>query len=223
MSATTAQSPAQDSSGISQTLSILERLLEAQVKHAEIISKQEQHLSALRKQREVQLILDPAYIEFQESRRRKREIKGQWHDEILKWNPLQNWLPEDDRSLDDILSPVSVKQLWDNWQYRAAYPNTEKFLARAISAEKSRSLVSYYSFFRTGETVKQWSSEDPYIERTGRKVPVPERMWNVIRRRIVVDRSRECGRVGERLPSRLLCIVDISPVIAAILLASTPR
>lgn len=52
---------------------------------------------------------------------------------------------------------------------------------------------------------------------------MPERMWDIVKRRIVVDRTGESGRVGKRLPSRLLCILDISPVIALILLASTPK
>jgi hypothetical protein len=209
--------------GISQPSLILERLVEGQVKHAHIISKQEQHLSALRKQREIQLMLDPKYIQFQESRQKSREIKAQWHNEILKWDPLQNWPPDDDRSLDDIFSPDPVEPLWSTWQYRAAYPNTAKFLKKATSAEKSRSLVSCYSFFRTGETVEQWSSENPYVKRRGRNVTMPERMWDIVKRRIVVDIPGGLGRVEERLPSRLLCIVDLSPIIAAILLASTPK
>jgi hypothetical protein len=223
MSATQTQRPIRDSPGVSQPLLILERLIEGQVKHAHIISKQEEHLSALRKQREIQLMLDPKYIQFQDNRQREREIKGQWRNEILKWDPLQNWPPDDDSSLCDILSPVTVEPLWAAWQFRAAYPNTAKFLAKATSSEKSRSLVSYCSFFQTGEIVEQWRSEEPYAEKMGKKVPMAERMWNVVKRRIVVDRSGEFGRGKERVPSRLLCIIDISPVIAAILLTSTPK
>ena len=225
MPATQTQPPEGGSPGISQPLSILERLVEGQAKHTQIISKQEQHLSALRKQREIQLMLDPTYVQFQDSRQRKREIKGQWHNEILKWNPLQNWPPDDERSFHDILPPVSVEQLelWTTWQYRAAYPNTEKFLAKATYTEKSRSIVTCDSFFPTGEIVEKWSSGEHYPERTGRKVPMPVRMWDIVKRRIVVDRTGESGRVGKRLPSRLLCILDISPVIALILLASTPK
>jgi hypothetical protein len=245
MPATQTQNSAQDGSDISQLfepLSILERLVEGQVKYAQILSKQEEHLSALRKQKDLQLILDPKYIEFQDSRQRKREIERQWHDEILKWNPLQNWPPDEDRSLYDILSPVSVEQeqLWTTWQYQAAYPNTADFLAKATSkppriqripkdiltsVKNSRSRVSYYSFLQTGEetVVEKWSSEDPVAEETGKKVPMPQRMWNIVQRRVVADRTGKSGRVGERLPSRLLCIEDISPVVAAILLASTPR
>ena len=76
MSATQTQRPIRDSPGVSQPLLILERLIEGQVKHAHIISKQEEHLSALRKQREIQLMLDPKYIQFQDNRQREREIKG---------------------------------------------------------------------------------------------------------------------------------------------------
>jgi hypothetical protein len=198
MPATQTQNSAQDASDISQLfepLSILERLVEGQVKYAQILSKQEEHLSALRKQKDLQLILDPKYIEFQDSRQRKREIERQWHDEILKWNPLQNWPSDEDRSLYDILSPVSVEQeqLWTTWQYQAAYPNTADFLAKATSkppriqripndiltsVKNSRSRVSYYSFLQTGEetVVGKWSSEGPVAEETRKKVPMPQRM-----------------------------------------------
>jgi hypothetical protein len=220
MSATQTQHSIEDPPGVSQLLLILERLIEEQVKHAHIISKQEEHLSALRKQREIQLILDPKYIQFQDSRQREREVKGQWRNEILKWNPLQNWPPDDDSRLCDIFSTDKAEPLWATWHFRAAYPNTAKFLAKVTPTERSRSIVSCCSFFRTGEIVEQWSSEKP---NRGRRGPMVERMWNIVKRRIVVDRPGEFGRAKERLPSRLLCIVDISPAIAAILLASTPK
>jgi hypothetical protein len=245
MPVTQTQNSAQDASDISQLfepLSILERLVEGQVQHAQILSKQEEHLSALQKQKDLQLILDPKYIEFQDSRQRKREIERQWHDEILMWDPLQDWPSDEDRSLYDILSPVSVEQeqLWTTWQYQAAYPNTADFLAKATSkppriqripkdvltsVKNSRSRVSYYSFLQTGKetVVETWSSEDPVAEEPGKKVPMPQRMWNTVQRRVVADRTGKSGRVRERLPSRLLCIEDISPVVAAILLASTPK
>jgi hypothetical protein len=201
-------------------LSTLERLVEQQVKHVQIITKQEQHLSALRKQREIQLLLDPEYMKFQDGRERKREIRGQWHNEILKWDPLENWPPDDDRSLYDVLS---TEQLWKTWQYAAAYPNTEKFLRKATCSEKSRSLVYYDSFFPTGELVYQWSSEPTHAGDGGKKRSMPESMWDIVKRRMVVERGDEPGRVRERLPSRVLRIMDISPAVAAVLLASTPK
>ncbi len=111
MPATQVQSITGDAPDISQLfepLSLLEHLVGGQVKIVQTLSKQEEHLSALRKQREIQLILDPRYIDFQDSRQRKREIERQWHDEILKWDPLTNWPPDDDRSLYEILSPFSI-------------------------------------------------------------------------------------------------------------------
>jgi hypothetical protein len=199
MPATQTHSSAQDASDIpqlSEPLSILERLVEGQVKHAQILCKQEEHLSALRKQKDLQLSLDPKYIEFQDSRQRKREIERQWHDEILLWDPLQNWPPDEDRSLYDVLSPVSGEQEQPRttWQYQAAYPNTAAdFLAKAASkppriqripndiltsVKNSRSRVSYYSFLQTGEetVVGKWSSEGPVAEETRKKVPMPQRM-----------------------------------------------
>lgn len=210
------------------------------MKIVQTLSKQEEHLSALRKQREIQLILDPRYIDFQDSRQRKREIERQWHDEILKWDPLTNWPPDDDRSLYEILSPFSIdqEQPWTTWQYQAAYPKTANFLVQATSpprgnqdipqyilssVKKSRSIVSYYSFFQTGDLVENWSSKDPYTQKLGKKLPIPERIWEIVRHRRVAGRASEAETAGERIPSRLLCIVDLSPVIAAILLASTPK
>jgi hypothetical protein len=219
MPTTQTRRPTRASREVSRVLSALERLVDQQAKHVQLITKQEEHLSALRKQREIQLLLDPKYTQFQDGRERKREIRGQWHNEILEWDPLDNWPPDDDRSLYDIFSG---KPLWTTWQYQAAYPHTAKFLAKATSSEKSRSVVYYDSFFRTGELVEQWSSETPCAEVTEKKGPMPERMWDVVKRRIVVDRSEGSGRVGQRLPSRLLRIMDISPAVAAILLASTP-
>lgn len=212
--------PSRGSPDISRVFSALERLVEQQVNHMQIITKQEQHLSALWKHKEIQLLLDPKYTQFQDSRERKREIRGQWHNEILKWDPLDNWTPDDNRSLYDILS---IEQLWTTWQYKAAYPNTAKFLAKATSSEKSRSLVYYDSFFPTGELVQQWSSETSYAEERERKRTMPKRMWDIVKQRMVVDRPKESGRVRERLPSRLLRIMDISPVVAAIVLASSPK
>jgi hypothetical protein len=212
--------PARGSQDIARVLSALERLVEQQVKYTQVIAKQEQHLSALRKQTDLQLLLDPKHTQFQNTRKSKREIREQWHNEILEWDPLDNWLPDDDRSLRDILSG---EQLWTTWQYQAAYPNAAKFLARATASEKPRSLVCYGSFFPTGEIVEQWSSERPYADARENKRPMTERMWNILKRRMVVDRSEGDSKAGKRLPSRVLRIMDISPAVAAILLASTPK
>ena len=223
MSATQTERAEGNSPDVSHPLlSILERLIEAQVEHAHVIKKQEQHLAALREQREIQLILDPNYIQFQDSRRRKSEIEEQWHNEILRWDPLRDWPLNDDRNFCDILLPDSAK-LWTTWQYRAAYPNAAKFLARATTAEKSRSIVSCSSFFQNGEVVERWNSEDPYVKRAGMRVSMPERMWDIVKRRTLMNRREKFGRTGERLPSRLICVVDMSPAIAAILLESTPK
>ena len=46
---------AQDSHGVSQLLAALERLVEEQVKHVQIITKQEEHLAAIRNQRQQDL------------------------------------------------------------------------------------------------------------------------------------------------------------------------
>ena len=198
-------------------LSTLKCLLERQV---EVTSKQENHLSALRKQREIQLLLDPKYIEYQESGERRKEIRGQWHNEILEWDPLSNWPPNDYRSLHDVFE---TENLWRTWQYKAAYPNTTKFLQKATHSEKPRSVVWYDSFFPTGEIAERWSSETHYTQEKGRKRLMTERMWDIVKRRVLVDGSEESGRVGERLPSRLLRIMDLSPTIAVILLASMPK
>jgi len=50
-----------------------------------------------------------------------------------------------------------------------------------------------------------------------------ERMWDILKRRMVVDVSEGDSKAGERLPSRVLRIMDVSPVVAAILLVSTPK
>src|SRR2546421_615822 len=171
--------PTRGSQDIARVLSALERLVEQQVKYMQVIAKQEQHLSALRKQTDLQLLLDPKHTKFQDIRKSKREIREQWHNEILEWDPLDNWLPDDDRNLCDILSG---EQLWTTWQYQAAYPNTAKFLAKATFSEKSRSLVYYDSFFPTGEIVEQWSSERPYVDERENKRPMTERMWDILKR-----------------------------------------
>jgi hypothetical protein len=212
--------PTRRSRDIARAVSALDRLVEQQAKYMQIITKQEQHLSALRKQTGLQLQLDPKCIQFQDTRESKREIRKQWHDEILKWDPLGNWLPDDDRNLCDILQG---EQLWTTWQYQAAYPNAAKFLAKASSSEKSRSQVHYDSFFPTGEIVEQWDSETYCADKRNNKNLLTERMWDVVKRRMVVDRSKGYGRAGDHLPSRVLRIVDVSPVVAAILLLSTPK
>lgn len=214
------QGPARGSQDIARALSALERLVEQQVKYMQVITKQEQHLSALRKQTDLRLLLDPKHTQFQDTRKSKREIREQWHNEILEWDPLDNWLPGDDRNLSNILLG---EQLWTTWQYQAAYPNTAKFLAKATPSEKSRSLVYYDSFFPTGEIVEQWSSERPYAGERESKRPMAERMWEILKRRVVVDGPGGDGGAGEHLPSRVLRITDVSPVVAAILLASTPK
>ncbi len=212
--------PTRGSPHITRVLSALERLVEQQVKYMQVVTKQEQHLSALRKQTDLQLLLDPKHTQFQDIRKSKQEIREQWHNEILEWDPLDNWLPDDDRNLRDILLG---EQLWTTWQYQAAYPNAAKFLAKATSSEKSRSLVYYDSFFPTGEIVQQWSSERPYGDERENKKPMTERMWDILKQRMAAERSEGDSKAGERLPSRVLRIMDISPIVATILLASTPK
>lgn len=50
-----------------------------------------------------------------------------------------------------------------------------------------------------------------------------ERMWDILKQRMVVERSEGDSKPGGRLPSRVLRIMDVSPAVAAILLASTPK
>ena len=206
----------QDSRVVFRVLLALERLADLQAKHTEILTRQEHQLSELRKYVEVQTLLDSKVSQFESTRERKKVIKNQWNIEILKWDPLPEWPPDDNRSLRSVLSDEAP---WNISQYRLAYPATAKFLDEAEPKEKSHSQVYYDAFFSTGEVVDRWNSEASYAMNRGIRRQMPQKFWNLVKSRIVTGEFDEPSRI----PSRVLRILDMSPTVAAILLESTPK
>ena len=167
----------------------------------------------------------PEDIEFHKRFQGRAVHMRQWKDQILACtidscdSQLRgefDWPEGSDRQIAALLSQ---EQLWNKWNYQMAFPHLAKFLAKTSLNEKSLSQIYYESFFPSGEKVDQWSSSEG---RARRRILDHKKMWDHVKRRIVAGASDRTGRVGGCLPSRLLHIIDLSPIVAAILLGSTP-
>ena|ERR1700761_4859915 len=216
MTRTRRQHRARDSRDMYRMLLALERIADQQAAQMEVIIRQQIDLSALKNQGEMQMQLDRKFSQFEEDCKKKTYLKRKWDNEIFKCDPFSIWHPDDEMSLDDILAP---DQLWSTPQFRWAYPKTAKFLEKATAYEKSFSAIYCDTFFSNGEIVGKWTYEKPHaVDKTKRK-PMWIKMWNHVKRRTISD---EQGGI-DRIASQVLGILDISPIVATILLASTPK
>ena len=160
--------------------------------------------------------LDRKFSQFEEDCKKKTDLKKKWDNEIFQCDPLRIWQADEHLSLDDILTPG---QLWSTSQFRWAYPKTAQFLEKATAYEKSFSAIYCDTFLSNGGIVGKWSYEKPHIVDKSKRKQMWTKMWNHVKRRTVPD---EQGGI-DRITSQVLGILDISPVVATILLASTPK
>jgi hypothetical protein len=194
----------------------LERIAEGQASQTQLVNGQLRELSALKKQGDLQFKLDGKLRRFEDDRKVKDDIRRTWDKEILRWDPELDWPEHEHRSLDEIL--ISQRP-WTNPEFRWAYPKTAEFLNAALSCEKSLSTIQYESFLPNGQLTSTWSCTTPHTVRGKNRKLMLADMW-----RHVKQHTFPVGADGQsRVASRLLCVTDISPIVAIILLASTPK
>ena len=197
---------------ISRLLFAVEGLVELQARAVQNSTSLEQSLAVLKEYKETQLSLDSKYLQLQEENRTRRQIRQQWQNEILQCAPLFGEIATD--SLEEV---ITNNPSWSRKEFSWAYPEASKFL-RTVSVATIQAILScctvrYYNPYlpiargRFGgmELLEFATSEKS-------RVPVPEQLWEIMQR-APMDFHR----------SRTLCITDLSPAIAAILMASTPR
>jgi hypothetical protein len=194
----------------------LERIVEGQASQTQLINSQLRELSALKKQGDLQFKLDGKLSRFEDDRKVKDDIRRIWDSEILRWDPENDWPEHEHRSLDKIL--IS-QHPWTTHEFRWAYPKTAEFLNAALSSEKSLSTIQYESFFPDGQLIGTWSCTTPHAVRGKNRKRMLADMWNHFKQHTFPAGAD--GRI--KVASRLLCVTDLSPIVATIMLASTPK
>jgi hypothetical protein len=155
---------------------------------------------------------------------------------------------EEERKLEDMFKP---EQLWNSWQYRMAYPHLSRFLASADLSQKTRSEVSYMDFdpedaaHHTDEWISTEKHEtvssgdangsihppaDPPTRVLRQNILDHNVLWAHIKTRIDERPNRNSSGLGignlqsvYKVPCRILRITDLSPVVAGLVMGSTPR
>jgi len=146
---------------------------------------------------------------------KEEEQKRVWQNEILRYHDedlLKSFYWRKGLPLEQLLSP---NRPWNTWSYRAAYPKLSAFLAKASLNESSRSQVLCEDFNDSGP-VSRWESTEGVLNHAS--------LWDAIGTRLD---DRPEGTESYNGPpmalSRILRIVDLSPIVASIVLGSTPR
>ncbi|KAI9670852.1 MAG: hypothetical protein M1817_003737 [Caeruleum heppii] len=191
-------------------------LLAALTQHRQSPDEQSQDIRALLRASGL-----PNHSSIGTGRDRNAEYKRQWEEEILPYRVNRNtdgllrafaW--RNGRSLEQVLSP---ERAWNSWSYRASYPKLSAFLAQASLSEKSKSQVLAEDFGEDGSVAK-WESTGGILDHAS--------LWEALRSRCFA-RSEDTADVADvnepGAPSRMLRVVDLSPVVASLLLGSTPK
>lgn len=212
------------SKNISRFLSAVNIIADQHAQRLEATTKLEEHLSALREYKKGQLELDPRHIKHQEVCERQREIRKQWLDEILPTRPIF-----EDQVLGGSLDGyLSNKTPWSGPEYSWAYPKTRAFLSEAEKSAKSKlssCTVWYYNPRRANNRRDPGGLEKIVpLRENGKRLSVPERLWSIIQQQKRAEwRLGGTTEMANVVKSRTICAMDISPAVAAILLAITPR
>lgn len=166
--------------------------------------------------------------EFNQEREAAQEI---WQSQILCFNIhdskpdiSREFTSEPDTRLEDILG---LSRPWRRWAYAKSYPRLAAFFASAQLDEVSKAHLVCEERYDNGHEAKV-VFHDPVIDHLA--------VWKAIRNRVneIEDRVRldpdESDNDSEKpreksafAESRLLRITDLSPLLAAILIRSTPR
>lgn len=157
---------------------------------------------------------DPMHAQAERDQLRE-EYHRQWQEEILPYQMAENLRvafvgPGEAMSLAQLLSQ---HRPWEWWAYRASYPKFSALLQDASLTESSRSRVSCEDFDLSA-TVRRWDSAGNVLDQ--------ESLWSAMRTR--AGRANVHEDVSQDItPSRMVRVIDLSPIVAAIILGSTPK
>lgn len=153
-------------------------------------------------------------IQQQNQITKEEEQKRVWQNEILSYHNddlLRSYYWRKSLSIEQLLSPTRP---WNTWSYRAAYPKLSAFLAKASLNEASRSQVLCEDFTDDGR-VSRWESTEGVLNHAS--------LWDAIGTRLDDRQDGTASSYNGTALSRILRIVDLSPIVASIVLGSTPR
>ncbi|KAJ9232409.1 hypothetical protein DTO166G5_4729 [Paecilomyces variotii] len=145
----------------------------------------------------------------------EEEQKRIWQEEILPCRDeqlLRSFIWRKGLTLEDLLSP---NRPWNTWSYHAAYPNLSTFLSSVSLNEASKSQVLCEDFNERG-LVSRWQSTEGILNHAS--------MWSAIG--TCPDEKNADSELTVNASdafSRILRIVDLSPIVTSVLLGSTPR
>lgn len=112
---------------------------------------------------------------------------------------------------------LNERRRWTSWSYAAAFPALSRFLKRATMSHRCCCQV----WMEDLDGVSEWGNSISYGE-AKRNVNV---LWNAIKDRAVLPSAQtepEVENAG-RVSVRLFQIVDLSPLVLAAILGSTPQ
>lgn len=145
----------------------------------------------------------------------EEEQKRIWQEEILPFRDehlLRSFIWRKGLTLEELLSP---NRPWNTWSYRAAYPNLSKFLSNVSLNEYSKSQVLCEDFNEIG-LVSRWQSTEGVLNHVS--------LWATIGTRgDGKNEDSESNIKASDAFSRILRIVDLSPIVTSLVLGSTPR
>lgn len=156
-----------------------------------------------------------------------------WQNQILKFNVnddidglLKDFVWRKGLTLDQLSSP---QRPWNRWQYQLSYPRLSAFLKDAAADNSSRSQVICEDLNDRGK-VSRWESKHGILDQ--------QSLWRSISTRSEPRRSHASVVNGSFSTSASTCIgsdyelmalsrnmrvLDLSPMVAAMILGSTPR
>ncbi|KAI9802662.1 MAG: hypothetical protein M1825_002684 [Sarcosagium campestre] len=153
-------------------------------------------------------------------RQKNEEFKRQWREEIIPYRVnddikglRKQFAWREGHPLEVVLSP---SRPWNSWSYRASYPKLAAFLAKASLGERSKSQVLTEDF-GLGGAVSRWESGDGVLDHVS--------LWEELRTRCFPrseDPADSLGGTEYAAVSRMVRVSDISPLVASLLLGSTP-
>ena len=156
-----------------------------------------------------------------------------WQNQILKFSVnddteglLKAFVWRKGLTLDQLLSP---HRPWNRWQYQLSYPRLSSYLQGAAEDQSSRTQVICEDLNDRGK-VSRWESKEGVLDQRS--------LWHSISTRTEPRKSRSStasangNSNGHGVPdtdnvlyalSRNLRVLDLSPMVAAMILGATPR
>ncbi|KAL2001264.1 hypothetical protein VTN02DRAFT_1971 [Thermoascus thermophilus] len=211
-----------DSSAVLRLLTKQTELLVAQMRELELLRAMIQHPLPHQQQYQQPSSRRPSavsalHVQQQQQQApitKEEEQRRVWQNEILSYHNddlLRSYYWRKGLSIEQLLSPTRP---WNTWSYRAAYPKLSAFLAKASLTEASRSQVLCEDFTDDGR-VSRWESTEGVLNHAS--------LWDAIGTRLDDRQDGTASSYNGSALSRILRIVDLSPIVASIVLGSTPR